>query len=277
MTSMRIRISHETRYHYDVPAAGVIQTLRLTPRNHDGQYVVQWRIDVTDDCRLDVHEDAFGNITHTFTADGPFAELGVQVEGEVDLQDMGGLVRGAIERFPPSLYLRPTPLTDVDDAIADFARQTRAQADDTLAVLHALLNRIHGGMTYDTDPTHSATTAAEAFTLKRGVCQDLTHVFIAAARHLDIPARYVGGYFHRADGVTQQDAGHAWVEAYVPSIGWVAFDPTNGICATDAHVRVAVGLDYLGAAPVRGARRGGGAESMAVRVVVDQAARQVQS
>ena len=277
MTSMRIRISHETRYHYDAPAAGVIQTLRLTPRNHDGQYVVQWRIDVTDDCRLDAHEDAFGNITHTFTAEGPFAELGVQVEGEVDLQDTGGLVRGAIERFPPSLYLRPTPLTEVDDAIADFARQARAQADDTLAVLHALLNRIHGGMTYDTDPTHSATTAAEAFALKRGVCQDLTHVFIAAARHLDIPARYVGGYFHRADGVTQQDAGHAWAEAYVPSIGWIAFDPTNGICATDAHVRVAVGLDYLGAAPVRGARRGGGAESMAVRVVVDQAARQVQS
>src|ERR1043165_4882612 len=277
MTSMRIRISHETRYHYDAPAAGVIQTLRLPPRNHDGPYVVQWRIDVTDDCRLDAHEDAFGNITHTFTAEGPFAELGVQVEGEVDLQDTGGLVRGAIERFPPSLYLRPTPLTEVDDAIADFARQARAQADDTLAVLHALLNRIHGGMTYDTDPTHSATTAAEAFALKRGVCQDLTHVFIAAARHLDIPARYVGGYFHRADGVTQQDAGHAWAEAYVPSIGWIAFDPTNGICATDAHVRVAVGLDYLGAAPVRGARRGGGAESMAVRVVVDQAARQVQS
>ena len=106
-----------------------------------------------------------------------------------------------------------------------------------------------------------ATTAAEAFALKRGVCQDLTHVFIAAARHLGVPARYVGGYFHRADGVTQQDAGHAWAEAHVPALGWVAFDPANGICATDAHVRVAVGLDYLGAAPVRGARRGGGNET----------------
>jgi transglutaminase-like putative cysteine protease len=275
---MRIRISHETRYRYDAPTSGVIQTLRLTPRNHDGHYVVRWRIDVTEDCRLDVHEDAFGNITHTFTAEGPFEELGVQVEGEVDVQDTAGIVRGAIERFPPSLYLRATPLTEIDGAIADFARETRAQADDdTLPLLHALLGRIHGEMTYDTDRTHTTTTAAEAFALKRGVCQDLTHIFIAAARHLDIPARYVGGYFHRADGVTQQDAGHAWGEAYVPSIGWVAFDPTNGICATEAHVRVAVGLDYLGAAPVRGARRGGGAESMAVKVLVDQAARQVQS
>jgi len=274
---MRIRISHETRYHYAAPISGVIQTLRLTPRNHDGHYVVRWRIEVSEDCRLNEHEDAFGNITHTFTADGPFAELGVQVEGEVEVQDTAGIVRGTIERFPPSLYLRATPLTEADDAIADFARETRTQADGALPLLHALLGRIHGEMTYDTDPTHAATTAAEAFVLKRGVCQDLTHIFIAAARHLDIPARYVGGYFHRADGVTQQDAGHAWAEAYVPTIGWIAFDPTNGICATEAHVRVAVGLDYLGAAPVRGARRGGGTESMAVKVLVDQAARQVQN
>ena len=192
------------------------------------------------------------------------------------MQDTAGIVRGAIEPFPPSLYLRATPLTEADGPIADFAHETRAQADDTLPLLHVLLGRVHGEITYDTDPTHTTTTAVEAFKLKRGVCQDLTHIFIAAARRLDIPARYVGGYFHRADGVTQQDAGHAWAEAYVPTVGWIAFDPTNGICATDAHVRVAVGLDYLGAAPVRGARRGGGRESMAVKVLVDQAARQVQ-
>jgi transglutaminase-like putative cysteine protease len=132
-------------------------------------------------------------------------------------------------------------------------------------------------MTFDVTPTQTSTTAAEAFALKRGVCQDLTHVFIATARHLGVPARYVGGYFHRADGVTQQDAGHAWAEAHVPALGWIGFDPANGICTTQAHVRVAVGLDYLGAAPVRGARRGGGTESLTVNVLVDQAARQVQS
>jgi transglutaminase-like putative cysteine protease len=274
---MRIRISHETRYIYDAPINGVIQTLRLTPSNHDGHYVTRWRIDVSEDCRLDEHEDAFGNITHTFTAEGPFTELGVQVEGEVDVQDTAGMVRGTIERFPASLYLRATPLTEVDGSLADFAREIGSQFDDKLPLLHALLARVYGDMTFDTDPTRTSTTAAEAFALKRGVCQDLTHVFIAVARHLDIPARYVGGYFHCADGIVQQDAGHAWAEAYVPSIGWIAFDPANGICATDAHVRVAVGLDYLGAAPVRGARRGGGTESMAVRVLVDQAARQVQS
>ena len=102
---MRIRISHETVYRYEEPPRGVIQTLRLTPRNHDGQYVESWRIDVSENCQLDQHEDAFGNITHVFTAEGPLSELRVVVDGEVDTQDTSGVVTGAIERFPPSLPL----------------------------------------------------------------------------------------------------------------------------------------------------------------------------
>jgi transglutaminase-like putative cysteine protease len=275
---VRIRIRHDTTYHYDAPVNGVIQTLRLTPRNHDGQFVNDWRIDVSEDCRLDAHQDAFGNLTHAFTADGPFGSLSVLVEGEVETQDTAGVVRGAIEPFPPSMFLRETPLTQPDAAITEMARDTQAASStDTLRLLHDLLERLHRDVTFDTSPTQTTTTAAEAFALKRGVCQDLTHIFIAAARCLGIPARYVGGYFHRVDGVTNQDAGHAWAEAHVPALGWIAFDPANGICTTEAHVRVAVGLDYLGAAPVRGTRYGGGAESMAVRLMVDQAQRQVQN
>jgi transglutaminase-like putative cysteine protease len=143
--------------------------------------------------------------------------------------------------------------------------------------VHSLLALLHSEIVYDTARTETTTTAAEAFALKRGVCQDLTHIFIAAARSLAIPARYIGGHFHRADGVTEQEAGHAWAEVFVPDLGWVAFDATNGISATDAHVRVAVGLDYLGAAPVRGTRQGGGAETLDVVVHVNQAGQQSQS
>ncbi len=275
---MRLRISHLTSYRYEQPATSVIQMLRLTPRNHDGQYVARWRIDVSTDCRLDQHEDAFGNVTHAFTAEGPFSELAVTVEGEVETRDTQGIVRGAVERFPPGLYLRETALTSPDEKIAAFAAACRDDADgQVLGLLHLMLERLHGDMTYDTDPTHAATTAAQAFALGRGVCQDLTHVFIAAARSLGIPARYVSGYFHRDDGVREQDAGHAWTEAFVPKLGWVAFDPANGLCATDAHVRVAVGLDYLGAAPLRGTRYGGAGEALAVKVRVDQAAQQTQN
>jgi transglutaminase-like putative cysteine protease len=275
---MRINIAHETLYRYDRPATGVIQTLRLTPRNHEGQYVMRWRIDVSEDSRLDHHEDAFGNITHVFTADGPFTELRVTVDGEIETQETNGMVRGAIERFPPSMFLRETSLTAPDQEIAEFAQEARqAAGSDTLALLHAITQRLNTEIVYDTDPTHTTTTAAETFKLKRGVCQDLAHIFIAAARSLGIPARYVGGHFRRNDGVASQEAGHAWAEAFIPDLGWVAFDPTNGVCATEAHVRVAVGLDYLGAAPVRGSRSGGGTETLAVVVHIDQALGQSQS
>jgi len=275
---MRLRISHATTYHYDSPPAGVTQLLRKTPRNHDGQYVCDWRIELSQDCLLHQHEDAFGNIIHSFTAEGPFGELSIAVEGEVETQDTHGVVRGAVERFPPSLYLRETPLTQADAAIAELAENARAgNGKDTLTLMHSLLGALNREITFDTDPTHTATTAAEAFALRRGVCQDLTHIFIAAARGLGVPARYVGGHFYRVDGVTAQEAGHAWAEIYVENLGWVGFDATNGISTTDAHVRVAVGLDYLGAAPVRGTRFGGGGETLKVAVHVDQARQQSQN
>ncbi|MFN3658078.1 MAG: transglutaminase N-terminal domain-containing protein [Pseudolabrys sp.] len=275
---MRIRISHATTYRYDAPPAVVTQMLRLTPRNHDGQYVADWRIDLSRDCVLHQHEDAFGNITHSFTAEGPFDTLSIEVDGEVETQDTHGIVTGTIERFPPSLFLRETALTQVDASIVHFAEAACGTArGETLARLHALLSALNREIAFDTDPTHPATTAAEAFALRRGVCQDITHIFIAAARHLGIPARYVGGHFYRADGVTAQEAGHAWAEAFVEDLGWVGFDPTNAISTTDAHVRVAVGLDYLGAAPVRGTRYGGAGESLKVAVHVAQARMQAQT
>jgi transglutaminase-like putative cysteine protease len=274
---MRIHIHHETIYRYDVPAKSAIQLVRLTPRSHDGQFVVRWRIEVSEDCRLEPHEDAFGNLTHSFTVDGPISELRIGVVGEVETQDTAGIVRGTLERFPPSLFLRETALTKTDDTIARFAADTASAADNPLARLHALQARIYETFAFDSDPTHSGTTAAEAFELKRGVCQDYAHVFIASARHLGIPARYIGGHLLRSDGDTIQEAGHAWAEAHVPDLGWIAFDPTHGVCTTDAYVRVAVGLDYLGAAPIRGTRTGGGGETMAVTVYVDQSARQTQS
>lgn len=275
---MRIRISHATTYTYNTPPTLVTQVLRLTPRGHEGQHVIAWRIDLSEDCLLHQHQDAFGNIIHSFTAEGPFNELTVAVDGEVDTQNTHGVVKGAVERFPPEFYLRDTPLTQADAAILDFAETTRAATDgDTLTRMHALMTTLNREIAFDTDPTHPTTTAAESFSLRRGVCQDITHIFVAAARALGIPARYVGGHFHRADGVIAQEAGHAWAEAHIEQLGWVGFDPTNGISATDAHVRVAVGLDYLGASPVRGTRYGGSGEILKVAVRVDQARQQTQS
>ncbi len=268
---MLIRIVHSTVYRYEPPAAGAIQLLRLTPRNHDGQYVRRWNIEVSGDARLAAREDAFGNITHVFSADGPLGELRVEVEGEVATQSTDGIVHGAVERFPPRLFLRDTPLTEADAAIGALAEDVRQSAGgDVLAVLHALLRRLHQDMTFDTETTDTVVDAGAVFARKRGVCRDYTHVFIAAARRLGVPARYVAGYLHLADGPATQEAGHAWAEAFIPALGWVGFDATNGVCPTDAHVRVAVGLDSLGAAPVRGVRHGASAETLEVAVKVGQ-------
>src|SRR6266852_4897175 len=279
---MRICVAHETVYRYDAPCTGVIQTVRLTPRNHAGQYVVNWRIDVSADCRLEPQEDAFGNIMHAFSVAGPICELRLLVEGEVETQDTAGVVRGAVERFPPSLFLRETALTHADKAILAYAAQfPRPTATNMLATLHNLLARIHQDIAFDTEATSAAPSAADAFRAGRGISQDLAHIFIAVVRSLGVPARHVAGYFRQGDGAFTQEAreeagqvasqvvgrraGHAWAEAHVPDLGWVGFDPANGGCATDRHVRVAVGLDYLGAAPVRGAHYGGGREDVAVR------------
>jgi transglutaminase-like putative cysteine protease len=267
---MRLRIAHSTIYRYDPPATGAIQVLRLSPRNHDGQYVVRWRIDVFPDARLGAHEDAFGNMTHVFTADGPLDELRVEVDGEVETQSTDGVVRGTVERFPPNLFLRDTALTQADAAICQFAQSIRAMGHDgVLGELHGLLDQMHADLTHEPNPSGAASNAANAFERKRGAAADLTHIFIGAAHSLGIPARFVGGYFRQADANVEQ-SGHAWAEAYVPGLGWVAFDPANGFCPTDAHVRVAVGLDSLGAAPLRGTRYGVGAEALEIAIKVGQ-------
>ncbi|TVR07808.1 MAG: transglutaminase family protein [Salinarimonadaceae bacterium] len=271
---MRVRIEHETHYVYEAPIRSLIQILRMTPRSHDGQHVRSWRIEPSIDGRVRRDEDALGNIVHHFSADRGAEELTLRVVGEIETSDTAGLVKGAVTRAPDAYFLRDTELTEADEALRAFASDVTGDIKgDTLAGLHRLMNAINARVLFDTEPTHVATTAREAFAMSTGVCQDLTHIFIACARSLDIPARYVSGYFFRADGVVEQDAGHAWAEVRIPELGWVAFDPTNGICTTEAHVRVAIGLDYLGAAPIRGSRWGGGGERMDVRLSVENADR----
>lgn len=263
---MLIRIDYATRYSYDAPAKFIIQILRKTPRSCDSQHVREWRIETDVDARLRKMEDAFGNIVHTLYTEQPGDSLTVRVHGEVATADTGGVLTGWPERMPPVIYLRKTALTAPDPAIAEFARGFGdGPVLDRLHAINAALNERIG---FDTGATSAANTASEAFKLGLGVCQDHAHIFIAAARSLNIPARYISGHIARADGLVEQEAAHAWAEAYVEDLGWVGFDPANGISAAEGHVRVAAGLDYLGAAPVRGASYGGGRETLSVDLSV---------
>lgn len=275
---MRIRVFHETNYTYEHPARNLIQVLRLRPRDHDGQYVRRWRIEPSIDGRISEREDGFGNVVHWFTADEPAEALTIRVIGEVDTNEMHGVVRGTVERLPNEFYLRDSDLALASEPIRAFAEAVRDAGDAApLPCLHRLLAAVHDRVAFEPGPTSASTTAAQSFEQEKGVCQDLTHIFIAAARHLEIPTRYVSGYFHRDDGMVDQEAGHAWVESLVPNLGWVGFDPAHGIATTEAHIRVAIGLDYLGAAPIRGSRMGGGTETLDVTLRVEQAQATVQA
>ncbi|WP_353218396.1 transglutaminase family protein [Sandarakinorhabdus sp.] len=261
---MRIRVDYSTVYEYAREANDVLQLLRVQPAGHDSQHVVHWRIDTDMNGHLRSSQDAYGNITHMFYPDGPVRRLTLHVTGEVDTLESHGIVSGSNEPLPPLIFLRQTDLTQPDEALRNFAR--RIDTSDALATCHRLTTHLYDHMVFDADVTHAYTGAAHAFAIKAGVCQDYAHIFLSVTRLLGIPARYVSGHLLRQDGMITQPAAHAWAEVMIPDLGWVAFDPTNGMCATQAYLRVAVGLDYRDAAPVRGARRGGGMETMAVAV-----------
>ncbi len=267
---MRLIVRHRTTYSYASPVFAAIQTLRLTPRSYEALAVHRWSVRSDQRRPLPSFTDGFGNITHCHSVVQAHTEATIFVEGEVETTNTFGIVRGATEPLPPMFYLRRTPLTEADEAIQAMAGEIVSERSP-LKRLHALLNLVRERVDYRIGATDPSTTAAQALAEGAGVCQDHAHLFIAAARHLGVPARYLGGYLWT--GVESQDyqASHAWAEAFVPDLGWVGFDAANRICTTEAYIRTSIGLDYWSASPVRGVRRGAADETLAVRVQVEQA------
>ncbi len=240
---MRIRISHEITRRFTPPARMLIETLRLTPHGFDSQYVLGWRIELDINSAVKTSEDAHGNIVSTFSHHGsPVERLTVTSSGEIETSDSAGVVRGTVERMPAEMYLRDSPLAHVNGALRAFAVQASAGAQDPLDAMHRLMGEIHRVMAFDPFQTDDPDSAAEAFALQRGRARDFAHIFIACARVLGAPARFVGGYLV-AEEAGGEPGTHAWAEAHVPKLGWVAFDPTACICADPRYVRVAVGFD----------------------------------
>lgn len=263
---MRIRISHAISYDYAEPARHITQILRLTPRDHDGQHVMSWRIEPNVDGRLRATQDAHGNIVHSFYDEGPISSLSIRIEGLVETLDLAGVVRGGIERVPCEVYRRDTLLTGQDEALRSFAEEATAGAGTQLSQMHALMAAVSDRMDCIEASGRHGVGAVAAFAAREAIAQDITHVFMACARHLGLPARYISGYVAEAPGLPHANGAHAWAEVHIDGYGWIGFDSANGLCPIDTHVRVAVGLDYADAAPVRGSRQGGEGESLNVVV-----------
>jgi len=262
---MRLRVRHVTRYRFDQPQARLVQLLRLRPQNNPGQSVVWWNIEVDRDARLREGRDGYGNRTTMLYVDGPLDAIEVAVAGEVLTEDRHGLVGGP-EPLPPLAFVQPTPLTRADAAVAAFVDEL-GLPDDPLSRAHALNVGIHARLA--PLPATLGLDQSAAARLEDGHAdpQGMAHVLLAAARAVGMPARYVAGHLFRPD-IAAGHAAHGWAELFVDGHGWIGFDPALGLCPAEQHVRVAVGLDHQQAAPVAGARIGGGDEVLAVDVAV---------
>jgi transglutaminase-like putative cysteine protease len=272
---MRIRISHRTTYVWRTPAKSIVQILRVTPRSNGCQRVGSWRIDMDVNHTLRAVDDGFGNINHTVSIDGPLNRLTVSIDGDVETFDTAGVLRDAVERFPPEFYLRASPLAEADDELRKFAEDISSRATDALGKMHALMQGISQTLTFEPAGAPELSAAA-VFEKRSGSGAGYAHLFIACARHAGVPARYVAGYV--ADGQLPEGGRvHAWAEAWIPGLGWVGFDPAARICPAEAHVSVARGLDRLSAAPVRAARSGGDDEDIEAEIRISQQQDQRQS
>lgn len=265
---MHLHIEHTTRYTYDEEARFAVQRLQLTPTDTKGQKVLDWSIEAPGFENSVTYVNGFDCRVHLITQTQAHGELVIHVAGHVDTIDTGGIVGFTNEGANPDIFLRETDLTTPSDPLRQFAEKFEGPAD--VSRMHDLLTAIGDQVYYDTDATNPATTAAESFASRRGVCQDHAHIFMVVARLIGVPARYVTGYLDTEEDGARAAAHHAWAETFIPEIGWVGFDPANHVCPTERYVRLAVGMDAKSAAPITGTRRGGGNGALTVDVSVQQ-------
>ena len=259
---MQLRISHSTTYRYQQPVKYTAQTLRLTPRRDGDQHTLAWSIHAPG--RRTEQLDAHGNITHLLTLEESHREISIVVTGIVEITRAGGVLREQ-GTLSPLAYLAPTPLTTVSDGIAALAREHLEGPGSLRQRLYELAQGVCGRIRYRQGTTTVEDAAAAALERGEGVCQDQAHVLIACCRSMGIPARYVSGYLCSDPG--GESASHAWVEAWLSDAqSWHGIDVTHVEPVGSGHCRLAVGRDYLDAAPVRGIRQGGGPEVMDIRV-----------
>lgn len=264
---MRLSILHRTTYSYETPVAFGLQQLRLTPKSRIGQSVLTWSTTVEGGTRELEYDDQHMNHVMLVSFQGEGHTLTITSEGEVETADTNGVV-GKHAGFAPLWYFhRSTPRTRAGNGVRALTRGLNAEHEDPIARFHALSARIRDEVPYETGTTHAHTDAEESIALKAGVCQDHAHIFIAAARAMGFPARYVSGYLMMNDRV-DQEASHAWAEVHVDPLGWVGYDISNGISPDARYVRVATGLDYGEAAPVTGVHLGE-AEGEDLRVSIE--------
>lgn len=279
---MRLSVLHRTTFHYAGPVIQSVNTLHLEPRTFPYQKTISTLIRVIPATRLRRFTDLFQNITHHFELPAPHFHL--EIESRIRVHnlplDISQVSRHAtmVDYSDSSVHERIWPYLQESRRVfhqTDVWRQALDVTRDLKSIYAkscALMAWIHENFAYEAGVTGVNTHLEEAFQMRRGVCQDFTHVMLGLCRAIGIPARYASGYLYNGprDTLVGAQASHAWAEVYLPAAGWIGFDPTNNTLADERYVKVAVGRDYEDVAPVRGNYHGAGCSRMEVQVEVEK-------
>jgi len=282
-------VLHATTFRYQPAVRESVMEVRLQPRSDGAQHLLTFQLDVSPAANIMQYRDFMGNTVHHFDIAGNHTQVKVTAESSVEVRSAPPpLAAGAgswhdLDRAiaaPPANedyweMLLPSQFAKPSDHLQTLARQLRCERRDTpLQLLTELNQSIYDCFDYVKNSTKVDSPIDDALQSRQGVCQDFAHIMIALVRPLQIPCRYVSGYmFHRADADETKDrslegASHAWVEALVPNLGWLAFDPTNNLIGADRHIRVAIGRDYADVPPTRGVHKGEAQSELSVAVTV---------
>jgi transglutaminase-like putative cysteine protease len=267
---MQYSIRHITKFAYDLPITESVMETRMQPRTDARQRCVHFGLTTTPASRVLMYQDHDGNIVHHFGIPGRHARLTVTAQAIVECEagpdlprslgpeswrDLGEAARSGEfwEALNPSPFAQPTALLC---ALADDVGVGRT--DDPLTTMRRLAEEVYKRFEYRPQSTRVDSPIDEALGARQGVCQDFAHILIALGRRVGVPCRYVSGYlFHsHSDDRSADGATHAWVEAWLPRLGWIGFDPTNNLIVGERHIRVAVGRDYADVPPTRGVFKG---------------------
>lgn len=282
--SIVYRVQHATRYRYDAPVSQCQSEVRLSPRALPWQTVLDATITTTPESAWsDTRTDYFGNEVRTFwiherhdrfstvstslvrvepRTTGATTSVGWEAAREVIAEHRTAETLAALE------FVFDSPLVASAPELAAYARPTFERGRPMLEALDEFTHRIFTEFAYKPASTSIDTPVLETLRLKRGVCQDFSHVMIGALRSLGLAARYVSGYLRSGSDHQGAEASHAWVGVFVPDLGWIDFDPTNDVRPNQDHVTLAWGRDYADVTPVKGIALGGGKQLVDVEVRV---------
>jgi len=274
---MRFHVTHTTRYAYEAAVSHSLTEVRLTPRNFDGQRVIESQLRVLPDAAfMHQRKDYYGNDVTSLELLERHEHLEITAESTVDVQapTNGSLASiawdEARERIAveASEFVYNSPYVPATPQIVEYAQKTFVPGRDLLEAAQELMHRIHEDFKYRPQSTSVSTPLADVMRHRRGVCQDFAHVMIGAIRSQRLAARYVSGYVRPGPKVQGAQASHAWVSVFFPGSGWMCFDPTNDLMVSDNHITLAWGRDYADVTPVKGISLGGGSQTVKVEVYV---------